>query len=250
MDYDFYKKVLDSCCLEHDLECLPLGDDTPVGENGVCLSGGQKARVTLARACYNYDKDVYLLDDPLSAVDPHVAKHLVNKCFNGLLREKTKILSTHHIEYLINTDYVLMVENGRIVDSGKGCELIPKMLKFEKSSYFSLNEKNFEQSIEIEKTDWIEKLNDEEMKKKDEEKKEHGVINYQVWKYYCVSVGVLLSFLTILFLSLMQSKYLKDEKRKRLIIYKFFLATRNLTDFWLSYWTQHHNPNEFVFRNF
>nr|UOU03344.1 ATP-binding cassette subfamily C10 [Brachionus rubens] len=225
MNFDLYKKVIDACCLETDLENLPLGDETPVGENGICLSGGQKARITLARACYNNDKEIFLLDDPLSAVDPHVAKHISNKCLNGILKDKTKILSTHHIEYLINADLVLMIENGRIVQSGKGVELIPKMLKFEKSSYFSLD-KNFEQSIEIEKFEInLEKFNEEEIKKKDEEEKEHGEINYRVWKYYCVSVGVLLSFLTILFLILMQ-------------------GSRNLTDYWLSYWTQHHNLNK------
>ncbi|CAF0839220.1 unnamed protein product [Brachionus calyciflorus] len=231
MDSNNYRKVIDACCLEADLDNLPLGDETPVGENGICLSGGQKARVTLARACYNNDKDIYLLDDPLSAVDPHVAKHLVQKCLNGFLKEKTKILSTHHIEYLINADLVLLIENGKISEIGKGTELIPKMLKFEKSSYFSLNERNFEQSIEIEKRDFLEKLKDEEIRKKDEEEKEHGVISYKVWKYYCVSVGVLLTFLTILFLVLMQT-------------------TRNLTDYWLSYWTQNHNfKNDLQIKN-
>ena len=207
MDIEFYKKVLEACCLDTDLENLPFGDETPVGENGICLSGGQKARVTLARACYNRTKEIYLLDDPLSAVDAHVGRHLVNLCLNGLLKNKTKILCTHHIEHLINADLVLVVEEGKIVETGKGSDLIPKILKIEKNSYFSLNEKNCEKyEIELENVDLFQKLNDEEMRKKDEEEKEHGVINYQVWRYYCLSVGVLLCSLTVLFLALMQSK--------------------------------------------
>ncbi|RNA35298.1 multidrug resistance-associated 7 isoform X5 [Brachionus plicatilis] len=204
MDTELYKKVLEACCLETDLENLPFNDETPVGENGICLSGGQKARVTLARACYNRKKEVYLLDDPLSAVDAHVCRHLVNNCLNGLLKNKTKILCTHQIEHLITADLVLVVEKGKIVESGKGSDLIPKILKIEKASYYSLSESNIEQSIELENVDWLQKLNEEEMRKKDEEEKEHGVINYHVWKYYCLSVGILLCSLTILFLALMQ----------------------------------------------
>nr|APD26503.1 ATP-binding cassette transporter subfamily C member 10 protein [Brachionus koreanus] len=222
MDTEFYKRVLDACCLEADLENLPYGDETPVGENGICLSGGQKARVTLARACYDKKKEIYLLDDPLSAVDAHVCRHLVKMCLNGILKDKTKILCTHHIEYLLNADLVLVVEDGKIVESGKGSDIIPKRLKVEKSSYYSLNENQDEKSIEFENVDWLQKLKEEEMRKKDEEEKEHGVINYRVWKYYCSSVGILLCSLTVLFLALMQT-------------------TRNLTDYWLSYWTQNND---------
>nr|QNH67891.1 ATP-binding cassette transporter subfamily C member 10 [Brachionus rotundiformis] len=229
MNVEFYKKVLNACCLETDLENLPYGDETPVGENGICLSGGQKARVTLARACYNRKMEIYLLDDPLSAVDAHVCRHLVNKCLNGLLKNKTRILCTHQIEHLINADMVLVIDEGKIVDSGKGCDLIPKIMKIEKASFS--NEDNTQLSVESDGIDWMQKLTDEEMRKKEEEEKEHGVINYQVWKYYCVSVGVLLTSLTIIFLALMQT-------------------SRNLTDYWLSYWTQNHDLNSlFGLRN-
>lgn len=207
MDTEFYKKVIEACCLETDLENLPFGDETPVGENGICLSGGQKARVTLARACYDRTKDIFLLDDPFSAVDAHVGRHLVNLCLNGLLKDKTKILCTHHVEHLINADLVLVMEEGKIVETGKGSDLIPKILKIEKNSFISTNEKKYENyQIELENVDLFQKLNDEEMRKKDEEEKEHGVINYQVWKYYCLSVGILLCSLTVVFLALMQSK--------------------------------------------
>ena len=78
MDRDRYASVITSCALVPDLELLPAGDQTEIGEKGITLSGGQKHRVALARACYA-DSDIYLLDDPLSAVDAHVGRHLVDK---------------------------------------------------------------------------------------------------------------------------------------------------------------------------
>uniref|UniRef100_A0A665UD07 ATP-binding cassette, sub-family C (CFTR/MRP), member 10 n=1 Tax=Echeneis naucrates TaxID=173247 RepID=A0A665UD07_ECHNA len=98
-DYDphFYQAVIEACALSDDLNVLPNGDKTEVGENGVTLSGGQKARLALARAVY-MDKDIYLLDDPLAAVDTDVAEHLMQKCIMELLRGKTRILCTHRIE--------------------------------------------------------------------------------------------------------------------------------------------------------
>lgn len=79
---------------------------TEVGENGVTLSGGQKARLSLARAVYQ-DKEVYLLDGPLAAVDAHVASHLYTHCILGLLREKTRIVCTHHLGFLRNADRII-----------------------------------------------------------------------------------------------------------------------------------------------
>ena len=89
-----------------DLKILPAGDMTEVGENGVTLSGGQKARLSLARAVYQ-DKEIYLLDGPLAAVDAHVANHLYTHCILGLLREKTRILCTHHVGFLRNADCII-----------------------------------------------------------------------------------------------------------------------------------------------
>ncbi len=88
-----YETVLESCALEQDLKMLPAGDMTEIGEKGINLSGGQKQRVSLARAVYA-DRDIYLLDDPLSAVDSHVGKHIFNKVLgpDGLLRNKVKCL--------------------------------------------------------------------------------------------------------------------------------------------------------------
>jgi len=93
-EQEFYFKVLKSCVLLDDLAKLPNGDETEIGENGVNLSGGQKARISLARAVYSRN-DTYLLDDPLSAVDAKVARRIYQECLNGLLKGKTVILVTH-----------------------------------------------------------------------------------------------------------------------------------------------------------
>ena len=89
-DEEKYKNVIYACSLESDLEILPAGDNTEIGERGITLSGGQKARINLARAVYA-DKDIVLLDDVLSAVDARVGKHIMNNCMLGLLKDKTRI---------------------------------------------------------------------------------------------------------------------------------------------------------------
>ncbi|CAH0405961.1 unnamed protein product [Chilo suppressalis] len=112
-----YKKVVTACALLRDFELLPHGDSTLVGERGTSLSGGQRARVGLARACYR-QADVYLLDDPLSAVDTHVGKELVSKCVLGLLRHSTRILVTHQLHHLKSADRVVILHKGQIEKEG------------------------------------------------------------------------------------------------------------------------------------
>ncbi|KAJ8569395.1 hypothetical protein ON010_g5865 [Phytophthora cinnamomi] len=94
-----YEKVLEACALTTDLQSLPAGDATEIGERGINLSGGQKARIALARACYS-DANVYLLDSPLSAVDAIVQNEIFQKCMLGLLKNKTIILVTHNPEII------------------------------------------------------------------------------------------------------------------------------------------------------
>ena len=89
-----YSKVLDACALVEDIQTFPNGDQTVVGERGVPLSGGQRARASLARVVYK-DADVYLLDDPLSALDTKVGQHIFKKCINGILATKV-VCSTHN----------------------------------------------------------------------------------------------------------------------------------------------------------
>ncbi|KAL3283454.1 hypothetical protein HHI36_006598 [Cryptolaemus montrouzieri] len=112
-----YNEVVRVCSLERDFQQFTDGDLTLVGDRGASLSGGQKARINLARAVYR-DADIYLLDDPLSAVDIHVSKHLYEQCINGYLNGKTRILVTHQVHHLKNANNIVILENGSIVNQG------------------------------------------------------------------------------------------------------------------------------------
>ncbi|RFU26420.1 hypothetical protein B7463_g9901, partial [Scytalidium lignicola] len=115
----FYEKTVKACALLEDFAQLPDGDETEVGERGISLSGGQKARLTLARAVYAR-ADIYLLDDCLSAVDQHVGRHLIDNVLgpHGLLSSKTRILATNSIPVLMEADYILLLRNERILERG------------------------------------------------------------------------------------------------------------------------------------
>ncbi|CAG2066994.1 unnamed protein product, partial [Timema podura] len=112
-----YKEVVRACALTRDLELFPNGDKTLVGERGVSLSGGQRARINLARAVYR-DADIYLLDDPLSAVDTHVGRHLFEECVDTYLTKKIRILVTHQLQYLKEVDLIVILNNGQIEAQG------------------------------------------------------------------------------------------------------------------------------------
>ncbi|XP_048522370.1 multidrug resistance-associated protein 1 isoform X1 [Dendroctonus ponderosae] len=126
-DKDLYDKVIEGCALKPDFDMLPGGDQTEIGEKGINLSGGQKQRVSLARAVYA-DAEIYYLDDPLSAVDSHVGKHIFDQVLGptGLLKNKTRVLVTHGIIYLPQTDKIFVVTQGEISESGSYQELLAK----------------------------------------------------------------------------------------------------------------------------
>ncbi|XP_040290618.1 canalicular multispecific organic anion transporter 1-like isoform X2 [Bufo bufo] len=119
LDEARYQRVLEACALLPDLQMLPGGDMSEIGEKGINLSGGQKQRVSLARAVYQ-NTDIYILDDPLSAVDAHVGKHIFEKVVgpNGLLKNKTRILVTHGVSFLKHTDEIVVLVNGAITETG------------------------------------------------------------------------------------------------------------------------------------
>ncbi|XP_062453681.1 multidrug resistance-associated protein 1-like isoform X1 [Rhea pennata] len=144
----YYEHVLESCALLPDLEQLPNGDQTEIGERGVNISGGQKQRVSLARAVYS-NADLYLLDDPLSAVDVHVGKHLFEKLIGplGLLKRKTRILVTHNLTLLPQTDLIIVMEEGRISQMGTYQELISKRANFAQLTQVFTTENRSEETI-------------------------------------------------------------------------------------------------------
>ncbi|KAH8395710.1 hypothetical protein KR222_010260, partial [Zaprionus bogoriensis] len=117
LDKQRYRTVVKMCALERDFELLDHGDKTIVGERGASLSGGQRARISLARAVYR-KADVYLLDDPLSAVDSHVGRHLFEQCMRGFLRNKLVILVTHQLQFLEHADQIVIMEKGKVTDIG------------------------------------------------------------------------------------------------------------------------------------
>ncbi|XP_065919562.1 ATP-binding cassette sub-family C member 4-like isoform X2 [Dysidea avara] len=118
-DYDkaWYDRVVECCSLTKDINEMPFGDETLIGERGVNLSGGQKARVNLARAVYR-DSDIMLLDDPLSAVDATVSRHLFDRCICGVLADKLVILVTHQLQYAEHADRILVLKEGCVQGYG------------------------------------------------------------------------------------------------------------------------------------
>ena len=128
-DKEKYNNIVRVCALTKDFQQFNYGDKTLVGDRGASLSGGQRARINLARAVYR-NADIYLLDDPLSAVDTHVGKQLFNECIKSYLRDKTRILVTHQIQHLRNCDYIIMLNNGKIEFQGTFVELQAKRIDF------------------------------------------------------------------------------------------------------------------------
>uniref|UniRef100_A0A667ZNK8 ATP-binding cassette, sub-family C (CFTR/MRP), member 10 n=1 Tax=Myripristis murdjan TaxID=586833 RepID=A0A667ZNK8_9TELE len=193
----FYQAVIEACALSDDLNVLPSGDKTEVGENGVTLSGGQKARLALARAVY-MDKDIYLLDDPLAAVDADVAHHLMQKCIMGILRGKTRILCTHRIEFVDKADLVVLMDSGTIIRTGTPAEILPLVEAEEPGSSNELcAEEGPDQS--------------------GQEQKQVGGLSWTVYRTYWASVGGALAASVLTALLLMQ-------------------ASKNVSDWWLSHW--------------
>ncbi|KAM0878477.1 hypothetical protein ACQ4PT_034840 [Festuca glaucescens] len=123
MDSEKYDRILESCSLKKDLEILPFGDKTVIGERGINLSGGQKQRIQIARALYQ-DADIYLFDDPFSAVDAHTGSHLFKECLLGILGSKTVVYVTHQIEFLPAADLILVMKGGIIAQAGKYNEIL------------------------------------------------------------------------------------------------------------------------------
>ncbi|KAM9997771.1 hypothetical protein ACTFIY_007409 [Dictyostelium cf. discoideum] len=232
LDEEKYQKVLEVCALKRDIELFPQGDSVEIGERGINLSGGQKQRVSIARAVYS-DADVYILDDPLSAVDSHVGKHLFHKCFKGILSSKTVILVANQLNYLPFADNTVVLKSGEIVERGTYHELINAKLEFASL----LQEYGVDENAKGDDSDddsaddddddddkKEEKVEKEKPKQSDqdgtlisEEETEQGAVAGRVyWKYVTAGGGLLFSFAMILFL--------------------LETGSKTFTDWWLSHW--------------
>lgn len=182
-----YNKVVEVCALKTDFKLLPYGDQTIVGERGISLSGGQKARVNLARAIYK-KADIYLLDDPLSAVDTHVGHHIFEQCIKEYLKDKICILVTHQLQFLKDVEHVLLINAGEIQAQGS----FSKLQNMESIKF--LGETHDEKGDEEEKPDKIkgeaaegEALIEKSEKDNSDERKEQqaeGAVGFGVYKSY------------------------------------------------------------------
>ncbi|XP_058443653.1 ATP-binding cassette sub-family C member 4-like [Malaya genurostris] len=189
-DEQRYLTVIKICALERDFELFPHGDQTIVGERGISLSGGQKARVNLARAVYKRS-DIYLLDDPLSAVDTHVGKHIYEMCIRDFLSNKVCVLVTHQLQYLKDVQHVLLMEAGCVKTQGTFREL--KRTRLDSitslSSEDSSPEDQFEQDFKESTVDCEKKFLDETKQQETvKESLEKGKVKLSVYKTYMTSL--------------------------------------------------------------
>ncbi|XP_026112988.1 ATP-binding cassette sub-family C member 4 [Carassius auratus] len=241
-----YESVLRACALKRDMELLPDGDLTVIGDRGATLSGGQKARVNLARAVYQ-DADIYLLDDPLSAVDAEVGRHLFEQCICGILKDKPRILVTHQLQYLKAANQILVLKEGHMVARGTYSELqrsgvdFTSLLKKDeeeegekgeaprspRSRTLSQNSVRSHTSSVLSVKDESDQLPVEHVHTMAEETRIEGTIGFHVyWKYFRAGANALMLILLVLLNLLAQTFYI-------------------LHDWWLSYWATEQEKLDF-----
>ncbi|KAF2879992.1 hypothetical protein ILUMI_26180, partial [Ignelater luminosus] len=221
-----YKKIVEACALKPDFDMLSAGDQTEIGEKGINVSGGQKQRISLARAVYT-DADIYLLDDPLSAVDSHVGKHIFEKVIGpqGILKHTTRIFVTHSVTYLPMVDKIIVLKDGEISEAGTYQQLMDKKGAFSEFLQQYLNEANEKEDEESnnqlarKNSDVSEtgtdkangslprkksiagdenKENEPEEKLIEAEKTETGSVKWKVYKYYFETIGIAVGLAVIL----------------------------------------------------
>ncbi|XP_070518623.1 ATP-binding cassette sub-family C member 10 isoform X2 [Cardiocondyla obscurior] len=219
-DHNKYRNILSACALTSDLNSLPNKDLTTVGEAGNTLSGGQKTRISLARAVYA-DKDIYLLDDILATLDVKVAKHVFQHIILGLLRNKTRILCTHQTQYLVHADLVIEMSKGKIINQGKPSDILPDL------EDYLLSSDSIETDLDVDSIRALPNEFNQSEKNEidsllDKEVTEKGTVRFSVYACYLKTIGRYLAISIFLSMILMQS-------------------SKNITDLWLSYWVTHAN---------
>ncbi|KAF5360291.1 hypothetical protein D9758_009169 [Tetrapyrgos nigripes] len=193
---DRFNQVIYACSLERDLEILPQKEFTEIGEKGINLSGGQKARVSLARAAYS-DSETVLLDDPLSAVDSYVGKEIIDNCLlSGPLADRTRILVTHALHVLDKTDYIYVVDGGEIKERGTFQELMERTKLFPRlmEEYGSLEQERGKETGK-DKPGELKVSEDKKEKEKkaatliQEEERNTGAVSWSTYKKYLQYAG-------------------------------------------------------------
>uniref|UniRef100_A0A8C2BRL5 ATP-binding cassette sub-family C member 5 n=1 Tax=Cyprinus carpio TaxID=7962 RepID=A0A8C2BRL5_CYPCA len=222
-DQTRYARVIHACSLKPDLAILPYGDQTEIGERGINLSGGQKQRVSLARAVYS-NRDIFLLDDPLSAVDAHVGKHIFEECIKKELKGKSVILVTHQLQYLEFCDQVLLLDNGEIKEAGTHSELMKSKARYA----HLINNFQLEQS-NVTTLTYSSQLSVCVTGKKDQlvtrEVSLEGSVTWRTYHEYCKAAGgYILLFIVILFFILL-------------------VGSTVFSSWWLSFWLEQGSGN-------
>ncbi|XP_023513457.1 ABC transporter C family member 8 isoform X2 [Cucurbita pepo subsp. pepo] len=214
MDTGRYKNAIKACALDEDINSFDHGDLTEIGQRGLNMSGGQKQRIQLARAVYN-DADIYLLDDPFSAVDAHTAATLFDECAMTALDKKTVVLVTHQVEFVSEVDKILVIEGGKITQSGSYEDLLTtgttfeKLVNAHKDSLIASDTSKSENPRGFERVDTMrcEKSDKENIRSKnicgvqltEEEEKEMGDVGWKpFWDYITVSKASPLLYLSVI----------------------------------------------------
>ena len=222
LDRQRYETIIRACCLDVDLKVLgwgESGDLTMIGERGVNLSGGQRARVSLARALYA-EADVYLFDDPLSAVDRLVAKEIYERCLSprGLLGHKTRLLVTHHREHLVECDQTIVLVNGQIAAQGVFDQLSLHHLNIDVADQQSKDDQG---EGEGEETSVLPSMLDAKSIVV-EERSACGTVQWSVWSYLFTNTSLGWCGFYVLLLMMIGSEVLFDG-----------------TNYWLAVWLRH-----------
>lgn len=223
----WYNSVVDACALRPDFDVFPNGDSTEIGERGITVSGGQKQRLNIARAIY-FDADIILMDDPLSAVDAHVGRHIMDQAICGLLKDKCRILATHQLHVLGRCDRIVVMDDGRIHAVDTFDNLMRDNLLFQRLMSTTAQD---QENDEEEMGDEIDEIDKEEavLAKKTKPGKQTALmqqedrattaVGWEVWKAYMLASGhVLYPILVVLAIVLAN-------------------ASNVMTSFWLTYWT-------------
>ncbi|KFZ13175.1 hypothetical protein V501_03838 [Pseudogymnoascus sp. VKM F-4519 (FW-2642)] len=225
MAQGWYNKVIDSCALRPDLEMLPSSDGTEIGERGITVSGGQKQRINIARAIY-FDADIVVMDDPLSAVDAHVGRHIFDNAICGLLKDKCRVLATHQLWVLNRCDTIIWLEEGRVQAIDTFANLMENDTGFQHlMETTAVEEKKVEKKVEKED----EEVGEEVTEKKKKTKKGAGLMQAEERQVKSVPWSVYASYIKA------------SGSMWSLVVVLLFLVLSNganiVTSLWLSWWT-------------
>jgi len=218
-----FSKIIKACDLVKDISSFQKRGQTEIGQRGVILSGGQRARVSLARALYS-DADIYLLDDPLSAVDAKVGKHLFHNCIKEFLAGRIRILVTHHLQYLSHTDNLVLLQNGCVVYQGT----FRQMEQGRQGGFSFLTHEKLNSDGKENKDGVVASVSDigeffsspvnaaekgrgrVDLPDEEEDRMVGAVKWWSYWKYLRASLSVLLIVCLAVFFAVVQSRYIRS----------------------------------------